>query len=175
VDEADDVPFPCVSVDIPQNQLVYIQVAVESSVDVCVYEEGKEDEEGCGMALFFCNPDGYFGPNSVRFQFGCTVCQASESKFFFRVETEAVDRVDEYWCDNANTTLPSDLVQNVNTAFTPSDITPSATLPSHTTPPSDPIPTLNMTPLDVITGASPLHFVSPALLVMSMLYAALSL
>jgi hypothetical protein len=151
VDEADDVPFPCVSVDIPQNQLVYIQVAVESSVDVCVYEEGKEDEEGCGMALFFCNPDGYSGP--VEFQFGCTACQASESQFFFRVETEIVERVDEYWCDNANTTLPSDLIQNINTAFTPSDITPS----------------------DVFTAASPLLLVSQALLVITVMTAVLSI
>ena len=32
------------------------------------------------------------------------------------------DRVDEHWCENANMTLPSDLVQQENTAFTVPDI-----------------------------------------------------
>ena len=32
------------------------------------------------------------------------------------------DKVDEDWCDNTNRTLPSDLIQDGNTAFTPSDI-----------------------------------------------------
>ena len=63
------------------------------------------------------------------------------------------ERVDEHWCDNANTTLPSDLVQNINTAFTPSDITPS----------------------DVFIAASPLLLVSQALLVISVMTAVLSI
>ena len=34
VDAPDDAPFPCVSVDIPENKLYYIQVAIESSAIV---------------------------------------------------------------------------------------------------------------------------------------------
>lgn len=30
--------------------------------------------------------------------------------------------VDEYWCDNTNRTLASDIIQDENTAFSPSDI-----------------------------------------------------
>ena len=42
------------------------------------------------QTLFFCNPNGYSGPSTVEFQFSCTACQAVDTQFFFRVETEAV-------------------------------------------------------------------------------------
>ena len=60
---------------------------------------------------------------------------------------------DEYWCDNANTTRPSDLIQEDNTAFSPSDIA----APS------------------VFTGASPLLLISPALLFVIVLIASAAL
>ena len=64
-----------------------------------------------------------------------------------------IDKVDEDWCDNTNRTLPSDLIQDGNTAFTPSDI-------------SQP---------EVFTESAHLFLIDLTLLVISLLIAVLSL
>ena len=73
-------------------------------------------------------------------------CEYKQMANFF-----SLDRVDEHWCENANMTLPSDLVQQENTAFTVPDISQ---------------------PEVVDDSVPPLSLVTPALLLVCLLIAA---
>jgi hypothetical protein len=170
--------MPCVTVSIEEpSKQTYLQVAIESSTDICVYDKARDAVQSCGSRHFFCEPNGYKGVGTVTFQFDCENCPAADTSFYFRVNMQTLDKVDEYWCDNANRTLPSDLAQNMNTAFTPSWYDNA-----NRTLPSDLAQNMNtaFTPSDITqqtvpTASAPTLFVAPALLVVSALIAALSI
>jgi hypothetical protein len=144
-DESDD-PMPCVVVNIPeQSRQTYIQLLIDSEANICV-----KDEDGCeGQVL--CNPNGYKGVSSVKFEFDCGSCSAITA-FYYRIHIEVLDAVDEYWCDNNNKTLPREYFNRDSIGFTPSDISqPTAFI-----------------------GSAPHLLVAPALLVVSIVIAAFS-
>ena len=49
--------------------------------------------------VFFCDPNGYNGVDTVEFQFGCTSCPGADTPFFFRIDLQALGTVIIMWED----------------------------------------------------------------------------